>query len=175
MRQLHGDKFNEAEVRQFKIEIQTSCLNHFKDIISYLIKKQLLHSSHQEECKRFVEESEQINEINKNESLEKHDVKFWPESVMSIWNIPLVHNYILDITKELNSSKNSKKMSSENIILENSSGITARKLHSDNPANHFLQSFHRIISQEYQPTLVDILNLRMPTSGIIKFRCPYFS
>ena len=109
MRQLHGEQFNEAEVRQFKTEIQSSCLNHFKDIISYLIKKQILHSTHQEECKRFVEESQQMNQINKNDSLVQQEVEFWPERVMSIWNIPLVHNYILDITKELDSPKNSQK------------------------------------------------------------------
>ena len=109
MRQLHGEQFNEAEVRQFKTEIQSSCLNHFKDIISYLIKKQILHSTHQEECKRFVEESLQMNQIHKNDSLVQQEVEFWPERVMSIWNIPLVHNYILDITKELDSPKNSQK------------------------------------------------------------------
>jgi hypothetical protein len=173
MRQLHGKKFDEVELQQFKAEIQSSCLKHFKDIISYLIKKQILHSSHQEECKKFIEECQPINQKKKNEGLVQDKMDFWPESVMSIWNIPLVQNYILDITKMLNSPTNTKKVSSENIILENSSGITARKLHSDNPANHFLQSFGRIISQDYQPTLEDILNLRTPTIGIINFRWPY--
>ena len=166
MRQLNGEQFDKTELQQFKVEIKSACLKHFQDIVSYLIKKEILHSSDQEECKRFVEE---FQEIHKHENLVKDKVEIWQERVMSIWNISLVNNYILNITKGLDTSLGRQRASYDKVILEKSSGITARKLHSDNPANHFLQSFCRIISQDYKPTLEDILNLRLPTSGMILF------
>ena len=39
----------------------------------------------------------------------------------------------------------------------------------DDPAYHFLPSVDRIMSEGYQPTLSDILSIRIPTTGKINF------
>ena len=47
--------------------------------------------------------------------------------------------------------------------------ISAPKMvHSDNPANHFLPSFSRIMAKGYNPTLEDILCVRIPTTGMMR-------
>ena len=43
--------------------------------------------------------------------------------------------------------------------------ISAKRLHADNPASHFLPSFSRIMAKGYSPTSEDILSVRIPTSG----------
>ena len=40
-----------------------------------------------------------------------------------------------------------------------------KHIYSDNPAKHFLKCFDRIMSEGYVPSLDDILNLRVPTTG----------
>ena len=42
-----------------------------------------------------------------------------------------------------------------------------KRLHSDNPANHFLPSFSRIMAKGYNPSLEDILSVRIPTKGAL--------
>ena len=43
------------------------------------------------------------------------------------------------------------------------------RLHSDNPGNLYLRQFDRIMAEGYSPKLEDILNIRLPTTGIYHF------
>ena len=46
--------------------------------------------------------------------------------------------------------------------------IKQQRLYSDNPAVHFLPSFSRIMAEGYCPTLMDILSLRVATTGTMR-------
>ena len=46
-------------------------------------------------------------------------------------------------------------------------GATQQFIYSDNPAFHFLPSFSRIMAEGYCPTVLDILSLRVATTGMI--------
>lgn len=68
--------------------------------------------------------------------------------------------------------QNSTKTVNVRTFETNGSGIpigkVPKRLHSDNPASHFLRFFDRIMAEGYYPKLEDILSLRIPTTGIIK-------
>ena len=156
MRLLHGKPFDEAELLHFKQKIQISCLIHFADIISIMLKNDLIHPAHRQKCLNMTREYK-IDNTDGMDDL----IGTCKDRIMSIWNIPSIKNYILNMTTLQNVFKGNEVRSIEPIKCEISI------LHSDNPAIHFLRTFNRIMSYEYHPTLEDILTLRTPTTGKI--------
>lgn len=159
IRQLHGEQFNDQEIKHFKQNIRASCFEHFINITSDFLKNEILEPSHQQQCAKFLEKYKNKSEIDRE----------FLEAAVTIWSISSLQKYILDITTLHNSTK------SVNVVRRfetNGSGTpiskVPKRLHSDNPASHFLRSFDRIMAKGYSPKLEDILSLRVPTSGIIK-------
>ena len=97
------------------------------------------------------------------------------EKALSIWKVGALQGYIsttinfkhfdLNITRSSYPDLESAKISENSNKTLSSISIDGQQLHSDNPMSHFLKCFDRIMAHDYQPSLDDILNLRMPTSG----------
>ena len=90
------------------------------------------------------------------------------DRALGIWQISALQGYFrqmtLDATQSMDVTINSLEMDDTgNQSVQTSS--QGRRIHSDNPFNHFMRCFDRIMSQGYHPKLEDILNLRLPTSG----------
>ena len=94
------------------------------------------------ECVKFYEECK---------VLEKFDRPFMDKAV-TIWRISVVQKYMLSLMNPFGIPMVTKM----------------KRLHSDNPANHFLPSFSRIMARGYGPTWEDILSVRIPTMGNVK-------
>ena len=142
IRRLHGERFNDDEMSAFKHHIRTSCLVHFMNIIQDLMKDQTYATLCPNECVKFYEECK---------VLEKFDRPFMDKAV-TIWRISVVQKYMLSLMNPFGIPMVTKM----------------KRLHSDNPANHFLPSFSRIMARGYGPTWEDILSVRIPTMGNVK-------
>ena len=153
MRQLYGDQFDDKEVLQFKCEIQRSCLQYFKTIVHEMLETDKISVTNKDRCEHFVKQFENLKYLNREPDYEE----FCLESVMSLWNILSVQQFIKEKTGGSYVDHHENK---GNIAV-----ICQDKMHSDNPAIHFLSSFERILSKDYVPSLEDILNLRSPTKG----------
>ena len=157
MRQLYGNKFDDDELLKFKNEIQSSCLQYFKNIIHEMLKEDKISAQNKDKCENFIEEFENIGpEYGKFYCLER---------VMSIWSIVSVQQFILEKTAQNDVAEIDRKC----YMTSNAKGNTFDGMYSDNPAIHFLISFDRIMSKDYEPSLDDILNLRSPTKGTLYF------
>ena len=157
MRQLYGNKFDDDELLKFKNEIQSSCLQYFKDIILEMLKKEIISVENKDRCEHFIEEFENIGP--------EYDKFYCPERVMSIWSIVSVQQFILEKTTRNNVAEIERKSD----MTSDSQRNNLYDMYSDNPAIHFLISFDRIMSKEYEPSLDDILNLRSPTKGTLYY------
>ena len=158
MRQLYGNKFDEEELFKFKNEIQGSCLQYFKNIILEMLKKEKISVENKDRCENFIEEFENIDH--------EYDKFHCPERVMSIWSIASVQQFILEKTTRNTVAKIERK----SYMTSDSQRNNLYGMYSDNPAIHFLISFNRIMSKDYEPSLDDILNLRSPTKGTLYFQ-----
>ena len=157
MRQLYGNKFNDDELLKFKNEIQSSCLQYFKNIILEMLKTEKISVQNKDRCENFIEEFENISP--------EYDKFYCSERVMSIWSIVSVQQFILEKTTRNNVAEIKRK----SYMSSDSPRNNLYDMYSDNPAIHFLVSFDRIMSKEYEPSLDDILNLRSPTKGTLYF------
>ena len=157
MRQLYGNQFDDKEVLQFKCEIQRSCLQYFKTIVHEMLEKDEISVTNKDRCENFVKQFENLEYLNRKPGYEE----FCPQSITSIWNILSVQQFIKEKTGGSygDHHENKGKMAVN----------CQDKMHSDNPAIHFLSSFERILSKDYIPSLEDILNLRSPTNGNLNY------
>ena len=106
------------------------------------MKDQTYATSCPDECVEFYKECK---------VLEKFDRPFMDKAV-TIWRISVVQKYMLSLMNPFGIPMVTKM----------------KRLHSDNPANHFLPSFSRIMARGYGPTWEDILSVRIPTMGNVK-------
>ena len=147
IRQLHGQQLSNEEILHYKHNIRISCLENFLTIVSNFLKDESQAPSGQQQCVEFLEEFKSRLEVDR-EFLEK---------AVTVWRISSLQKYILSHMKPIG------------IPLGISIGTAPKRLYSDNPANHFLPSFSRIMAKGYCPTLKDILSVRIPTTGAIKY------
>lgn len=159
MRQLHGEQFDDEELLQFKKKIQASCLKHFVGIIPDFLKYETITTLDQLKCENFRK---------KCEDKSKSDKELFDEGII-IWRSFSFQNYIQGIIKVHHVSKTTSVGSFKSNTPENAPCRLPKKLHSDDPANHFLRCFERIADRGYQPSLEDILSLRAPTTGILEY------
>ena len=82
------------------------------------------------------------------------------QKAVCLWRIYSIQKHIVEIIS-LSGNENISRL------------VLHKKVHSDNPASHFLPSFSRIMYKGYNPTLEDILSVRIPTTGIriYNFNC----
>ena len=164
MRQLHGQQFGNEEITHFRKTIQISCLEYLISIIPNFLKEHTMTAADQQSCENFLD-----NYKSKSE----HDREFIDEA-LKIWHSSSLQTFI----KHLIIVENwMEPMSVKSFDIEGPTNTvcpvsfsTGQRLHSDNPASHFLRCFNRIMAKEYQPKVEDILNLRVPTTGIF-FGC----
>ena len=160
MRHLHGQKFEETEMIHFKQNIRASCVQEFINVTSVLLSDKSLSSNDQKQCVELIKE-------HKN-NLPNVDRQFLDRAI-KIWQLSSMQEYILKITTHHLLTDNEDKLDQEDslddIVSVGTKRNVAVRLHSDNPANHFLQSFDRIMAEGYCPNLEDILSLRIPTTG----------
>ena len=90
MRQLYGNQFDDKEVLQFKREIQRSCLQYFKTIVHEMLEKDEISVTNKDRCENFVKQFENLEYLNREPGYEE----FCPQSIMSIWNILSVQQFI---------------------------------------------------------------------------------
>ena len=165
MRQLHGVKFESIEMANFKKIIRMSCLEYLVGIVDNFLKNELSTKVYHGACENF---------LNHYKSVSHPDTELI-EKALSIWKVGALQGYIsttinfkhfdLNITRSSYPDLESAKISENSNKTLSLISIDGQQLHSDNPMSHFLKCFDRIMAQDYQPSLDDILNLRMPTSG----------
>ena len=117
-------------------------------------------STHQQACENF---------LDTYKSKSEPDREFIDEA-LKIWHSSSFQTYIKDLIVVQN------WMSIQSFDIEDPASTVCsvpfyicQRLHSDNPASHFLRCFNRIMAKEYQPKNEDILNLRVPTTGKFNF------
>ena len=158
MRQLYGKQFNNEEILDFKKKIQWSSLNHLASIIPSVIKKEDIPQTAKRQCYKFLGEWKQTTSV----PLEIL------HNAVAIWRTISVEKYVhnvISLKPQLIDSENAESYLSDSASLTLSP--SRNRLHSDNPAIHFLCCFERIMSEQYRPTLEDILNLRDSTIGSV--------
>ena len=155
IRQLHGQRFTDAEILHFKKAIRESCLQHFLDSIADLLLDPTLHFGTKERCAELLQQYKTKLHIDRE----------YLEEAVKIWKLTLVQEHIANITTIHDAT--------ENHACGGDTGINKHNelnwLHSDNPGNLFLRQFDRIMEEGYSPKLEDILNIRIPTTGIYQF------
>ena len=149
MRQLHGEKFGDSELLHFKQTIRASCLEYFITTVSDLLETPLV-AKDREECLDLVEYYRASSDIDRS----------FLDVAVNVWLLPPVQEYISEITTLDSVSSNAYGRRKSKSI-----DSKIQKLHSDNPANHFLRFFDKILAEGYSPKLEDILNLRIATTG----------
>ena len=156
MRQLHGDKFGDAEMLHFKQTIRASCIEYFVKMLSDLLEYKPLLARDREQCVTLIEQYKAKTDIDRN----------FLDIAVSIWKQQAVQEHIADVTRlDSFSASNNDEAMPEDIASTNQRDKPVQKLHSDNPANHFLRFFDKILAEGYTPRLEDILNLRIATTG----------
>ena len=165
MRQLHGVKFECIEMANFKKIIRMSCLEYLVAIVDNFLKNELSTKVYHGACENF---------LNHYKSASNPDTELI-EKALSIWKVAALKSYIQstinfkhfdsNVTPSSHPGLESATISGNVNKTLPSTSIDGQQLHSDNPMSHFLKCFDRIMAQDYQPSLDDILNLRMPTSG----------
>lgn len=143
IRILHGCKFSDEEILRFKHHIRVSCLKHFITIINdYLEDTENTAKRENEEILEFLLDYKRL------EFLQEFGRTYLNKSV-NIWRNSSLQKFMLASVRPMGIP----------------SIISSKRLHADNPASHFLPSLSRIMSKGYNPTLEDILSVRIPTSG----------
>lgn len=156
MRQLHGERFGDAEILHFKQTIRASCMEHFINILSDILEYKPLLAKDRDRCVLLLEQYKEKPNIDRN----------FLDSAVKIWQIDIVQEYISEITSldSFSASINDEGLP-EDVDSKVQRDKSVQKLHSDNPANHFLRCFDKILAEGYTPRLEDILNLRIATTG----------
>ena len=140
IRRIHGDKFSEEEILRFKHHIRITCLESFINMMVEFLKY-APQASYTQQCIEFLEEYKMESEYN----------RAFLNKAMPLWRILGLQKHMLAAISPMGIP----------------SVTTTKRLHSDNPANHFLPSFSRIMAKGYNPTLEDILSVRIATTGIL--------
>ena len=160
MRQLHGQQFGNEEITHFRKLIQICCLEYLTSIIPNFLKERSMTSTHQQACENFLDNYKSKSEPDRE----------FIEEALKIWHISSLQSYIQHMIILENwmetVSVNSFEIEEDptNKVFQETFH-TPQRLHSDNPASHFLRCFNRIMAEEYRPKLEDILNWRVPTTG----------
>ena len=156
MRQLHGEKFGDAEMLHFKQTIRASCIEHFINILTDVLEYKPLLAKDRDQCTLLLEQYKEKPSIDRN----------FLDSAVKIWKIKNVQEYISEITSldSISASINDEGLP-EDVDSKVQRDKPVQKLHSDNPANHFLRYFDKMLAEGYTPRLEDILNLRIATTG----------
>ena len=155
IRQLHGQQFTDAEILHFKKAIRESCLQHFLNSIADLLLDPTLHFGTKERCAELLQQYKDKSKIDRE----------YIEEAVRIWKLTLVQKHIASITTIHDATENNACGGDTGIKKQNE----LNRLHSDNPGNLFLRRFDKIMEQGYSPILEDILNIRIPTTGIYPF------
>ena len=158
MRQLHGQELGSLEMEHFKSVIRISCLEILASVVENFLKDKPITKNYCDLCECFLEHYRSISEP---------DMKFIEEA-LTIWKISALQDFLRQITIDgiqlrdqfINSHQIEDTGNKYLQTLRN-----GQRIHSDNPLNHFMKCFDRIMEPGYQPSLKDILNLRVPTSG----------
>lgn len=164
MRKLHGREFESLEMAHFKKVIRLSCIEYLVTIVNKFLKDEQTTKSYHGACENFLEHYRSISDPD-NEFIDK---------ALNIWRVGALQSYITktihwesygtelkDIASELSHINGNKAQAIQ-------MSFDGQRIYSDNPINHFLKCFERIMETDYQPNLEDILNLRVPTSGTFK-------
>ena len=142
IRTIHGYKFSEEEILQFKHHVRISCLKHLTTIIIDFIEDSERQGKQvDQQCVDFVEEYKDSKDFDRN----------YLNKSVAIWRISSLQKFMLASVHPMGIP----------------CMVSPKRLHADNPASHFLPSLSRVMAKGYCPTLEDILSVRIPTSGEI--------
>ena len=140
IRRIHGDKFSEEEILNFKHHIRIRCLESFINMIEEFLMY-AAPASYTQQCIAFLEEYKKESEYNRD----------YLNNAITLWRIAGLQKHMLAAISPICIPTVTK----------------SKRLHSDNPANHFLPSFSRIMAKGYNPTWEDILSVRIATTGTL--------
>ena len=158
VRVLHGQPFSETEMKNFKKIVRSLCLEELSNILVEYIATQKVTTELAEKSIDF------INRIRRG--LVARNTM---DSAISIWK-----DMEIDFEKfeSLMQIKFIRTRIEDHPCLENSIHSVARETvssnllyQSDDPGYHLLPKFDEIMSPGYEPTLDDLLSIRIRTSG----------
>ena len=162
VRVLHGQPFSETEMKNFKKIVRALCLEELSNILVHYIATQNVTPDMAAKSIDF------INKIRRSlvdRALIDCAIAIWKDMRInfdyfhSLMNLKFVQDIICDnkIIVESNNGTENRHVSS------NSSSHLLYQ--SDDPGYYLLPKFVEIMSPGYEPTLIDILSIRVRTTG----------
>ena len=158
VRVLHGQPFSETEMKNFKKIVRALCLEELSNILVEYIARTKVTTELAEKSIDFINRIRRgfvaRSTIDSALSIWK-DMEIEFEKFESLMKIKFIHTRI----------KNDQYLA-ENINSEAREIVRSNLLYqSDDPGYHLLPKFDEIMSPGYEPTLKDILSIRVRTTG----------
>ena len=158
VRVLHGQPFSETEMKNFKKIVRSLCLEELSNILVEYIATTKVTTELAEKSIDF------INRIRRG-----FVARSTIDSALSIWKdmgIDFEKFESLMKIKFIHTRIKADQYLEENIISEAREIVPSNLFYqSDDPGYHLLPKFDEIMSPGYEPTLEDLLSIRIRTSG----------
>lgn len=152
IRMLHGDPFGKNEMLHFKHLVRASCLEDFATILVEYIALQIATSNWTEECELFISKMRHGGTVVD---------RYLMDLSLSLWKDVGMQKHLSELNLQMNLMSNEEAALSEQCTRE---GKTTG-YQSDDPGYHFLPHLDKIMAHGYEPTLSDILSMRITTTG----------
>ena len=162
VRVLHGQPFSETEMKNFKKIVRSLCLEELSNILVNYIATQHVTTDMAAKSIDF------INKIRRSlvdRALMDCAISIWEDMRMhfdyfhSLMNLKFIQDFICE--KEIIAESNTN---TENPHTKPNSSCDLQ-YQSDDPGYYLLPKFVEIMSPGYEPTLKDILSIRVRTTG----------
>lgn len=162
VRVLHGQPFSETEMKNFKKIVRSLCLEELSNILVHYIATQNVTTDMAAKSIDF------INKIRRSlvdRALIDCAISIWKDMRIdfdyfhSLMNLKFTQDFISDheIIVESNNDTENRHV--------NSNSSSDLMYQSDDPGYYLLPKFVEIMSPGYEPTLIDILSIRVRTTG----------
>ena len=149
IRMLYGEPFGAREMLHFKQLIRESCLKDLSDCAIQYMSFLTSESSWQRECNDFLLKLQN-----------KEDVGNLMDISVSIWGNTEFQKYLLSLNLPMNN-----QTTDDDRFFGYSFDAALSSYQSDDPAYHLISKLDVIMSAGYEPSLDDILSLRITTTG----------
>ena len=162
VRVLHGQPFSETEMKNFKKIVRALCLEELSNILVHYIATQTVTTDMAAKSIDF------INKIRRSlvdRALIDCAISIWKDMKIdfhyfhSLLSLKFIQDFIRDneIIVESNNDTENRHV--------NSNSSSDLLYQSDDPGYYLLPKFVEIMSPGYEPTLIDILSIRVRTTG----------
>ena len=152
IRMLYGDPFGQQEMLHFKHMIRATCLEDFSNILVEYMALRTPTSEWTRDCVFFLKKM-RTRLVD----------RCLMDLSMSLWKDIGVQKYLSELNLKMKLTSNKENTTS--VHWTDSPEEKTTRYQSDDPGYHFLPRLDKIMSHGYQPTLTEILSIRMTTTG----------